>query len=107
VPLQCFQSAARLDVVRCDIDRVLEVSDAAKLADLAADVGLAPEARLLSAAKLEAMFELDRAAFPNISLKDVRLCVGGLDSTGWASATHYCSLFESTDGAVEREQPLP
>jgi hypothetical protein len=101
------QPRARIDgVVRPAIDLVFTMADAAELARYAADAGNPPEARLFAAARCEAAWQLaaeGRASRPAVDLLQVRASVAGLNSAGWMSQTHFCSLLDIADGAVPRE----
>ena len=71
------QSAKRLKIVRGEIDKVYSLTEVTALFEFACDVRKAPEARLFSAAKLEAMFahavekRWERPAFNRARLKVV------------------------------------
>ena len=109
VPLHAFQSEARFEVVRADIDRVFQEGDIAALARFADDVANAPEARLLAAAKTQALWDTaveERIERPDVDLELVAASVAGLDSTDWANPDYYCSDFDSPDMAVKRDEPL-
>jgi len=110
IGIHCDQPPARVKVVKRDIDRVLKLADPEQLARIAADVSVAPEARLLAAARVEAAFDQateDREARPNVNLDKVRASVAGLDSLWWRCPTHYGTDAENLDRAVRRERRLP
>ncbi len=104
------QTPARLKVVKRDISRVAEMADAAELAEAAADVTLAPEARLLAKRKCLAAFELcadERRNRPDVDLAKVKGSAVGLDSEESRHPWRYCSIFDwRRNDAVEREVPL-
>jgi hypothetical protein len=115
VGIQDHQPAERIEnVVRPAIDAVFALADLKKLAAYAADVTRPPEARLLAAAKCEAMFQLavdERRARPEINLERVAASVAGLNSVRWRSPTHYASVLDvppapGKPGADPREIPL-
>ena len=104
------QSAKRLKIVRGEIDKVYSLTDVTALFEFACDVRKAPEARLFSAAKLEAMFahavekRWERPAFNRARLKVV---VNALDSRVWRDPTHYGTILDvRTRHGVPRERPL-
>jgi hypothetical protein len=113
VKIHAGQSRERIErVVKPEIDAVLAMGDAAALAGFAADCANAPEARLLTAAKVEAAFALAAEGRENrprgVDLERVAASVAGLASVGWRSPTHYASdLDVHTERAVPREVPLP
>ena len=86
------QSAKRLKIVRGEIDKVYSLTEVTALFEFACDVRKAPEARLFSAAKLEAMFahavekRWERPAFNRARLK-----VGGQRARlqGARARSHY------------------
>ena len=114
VGLHDHQDEARLNVVRREIDSVLELADATLLVEIAADVSWSPEARLTAAAKLKAMHQLaaeDRKTRPNFDLAYIEACTAGLDSVYWRSPWHYGSLLDPgraphEAGPVQRDAPL-
>jgi len=94
-------------VVRWEIDRVLVMNDVRELVEFAADRGNSPEARMLAASKVEAIYQLaaeERRQRPDIDLDDVRASVAGLDSAAWRSPWGYGTLADHD--AVRREVPL-
>lgn len=114
VDLHDQQSPARLDVVRRAIDHTFSVVDIGELSRLAGDARWSPEARLLAAAKLEAMLAIaadERKVRPIIDLEKVRASVAGLNSVKWRDPRHFASLLDVTapgeEGPVKREEPLP
>ena len=115
VGIEADQPRERIDfVVKPAIDAVVAEGDAHRLANIAADVSWPPEARLLAAAKIEAIFEMaaeSRETRPKLDLTYVRACVAGLGSITWRSPWHYASLLDHPSpsgepGAVPREKPL-
>jgi hypothetical protein len=114
VGLHDHQSEARLSEVRRAIDAVFNVEESRELLRIAADPRWPPEARLLAAAKLEAMFEIatdERKVRPNFDLSLVRASVAGLTSLQWRDPKCYASLLDygrapGEEGPVKREQPL-
>ncbi|BCG94366.1 hypothetical protein [Mesorhizobium sp. 131-2-1] len=114
VGLHDHQSPERLALVRREIDSVLDLADATLLVEICGDVTWSPEARLTSAAKLQAMHQLsaeDRKSRPSFDLAFVRACVAGLDSVYWRDPCHYASLLDhgpapGEPGPVPRETPL-
>jgi hypothetical protein len=115
-PIHADQPAERIErVVKPEIDTVLALTDLYELFDVAGDVTMSPEARLLSAAMLEARWTLasdERRQRPEgIDLDVLRATVAGLDSINWRSPTHYGSILDrgrapGEPGAVPREVPL-
>ena len=92
VGLHAFQDQTRLAVVRGDIDDAFALDDAERLFAFAADLMRAPEARLLAAARVKALFELAterREVRPNVDLQLLRAHVAGLDSLRWLDRRHY------------------
>jgi hypothetical protein len=112
VRLHNKQSAARLDLVRGEIDAVSDMADAIDLVAWAADVGHAPESRLLAAARAEALWELAaerREIRPDLNLDRLRASVAGCDSVRWRSPNHFCSDLDYGGGGgvpAPREVPL-
>ncbi|PBB20556.1 hypothetical protein [Mesorhizobium sp. WSM4313] len=114
VALHDYQDEARLAVVRCELDSVLDLADATLLVEIVADVSWSPEARLTAAAKLKAMHQLaaeDRKTRPNFDLAYIEACTAGLDSVYWRSPWHYGSLLDPgraphEPGPVPRAMPL-
>jgi hypothetical protein len=114
VGLHDQQSAKRLDVVRRAIDGVFDQRDIDRLFEIARDACWPPEARLLAAAKLEAMVQIavdERAVRPPIDLTLVQAIVAGLDSAKWRHPRYFASLFDPGPAPgekwAEREVPLP
>jgi hypothetical protein len=102
------QTPGRIKTVKAAIDRVARMSDIMELVDFAADPQQPPEARLFSANKLEAEYELaaeERRNRPVVDLDKVRASVAGLDSVEWRSPVVYGTDLEH--GGVEREERLP
>jgi hypothetical protein len=110
VRLHDGQSAARLDLVRGEIDRVHEMDDAAALTAWAGDCSRSPESRLLAAARCEALWQLAaeaREVRPAVDLARLKAAVAGCDSAVWRDPDRYCSdLCSDRDRAVRREIPL-
>lgn len=108
------QDLQRIAQVKADIDTVHGLDDWQQLEKVCADVTIAPEARLLAAAKCEAIFQIavdERRERPPIDLGFVKATVTGLNSIRWRSNTHYCSVLSpiTPPGAprpVRRAQPL-
>ncbi|UFX41712.1 hypothetical protein HAP47_0020590 [Bradyrhizobium sp. 41S5] len=114
VGLHDQQSPKRLDVVRAAIDDVFEQTNIDRLFQVARDACWPPEARLLAAAKLEAMVDIavdERATRPPIDLELVHAIVAGLDSAKWRHPRYFASLFDPGPAPgerwAEREIPLP
>jgi hypothetical protein len=114
VPLHAGQSPERLAVVCGDVDAVLDEADPTRLLALAGNVALAPEARLLAAARLVAAHDLaveKREARPVVDPQLARAAVAGLASSRWQSPTHFCSLLDAGPAPggprpVARAEPL-
>ncbi|WP_439398302.1 hypothetical protein ACRQ5Q_13650 [Bradyrhizobium sp. PMVTL-01] len=114
VGLHNEQSEARLAVVRRAIDKVFDVSDFDRLLEIARDVTWPPEARMLAAAKLQAVYEMaveERRERPPIDLVKVGASVPGLNSQRWRDPWHYGSLLDpgpgpGHPGPVKREWDL-
>lgn len=111
VPLHDRQSPARLAVIRTAIDDVLDrITDSAELLIYARDCANPPEARLLAAAKIEALHQIAtdrREVRPAVDILAAQAAVAGLDSLEWRSPTHYCSDLDTRpERAVPREWPL-
>jgi hypothetical protein len=97
VGLHDQQSPERLIVVRQAIDDVFEQQDLARLQEISEDPSWPPEARLFSAAKLEAMYQIavaERKERPLIDLARVHAAVAGLNSEKWRDPLHYASLLD-------------
>ncbi|MGY4605766.1 hypothetical protein ACVW16_004178 [Bradyrhizobium sp. USDA 4474] len=114
VGLHDGQSPQRLDVVRRAIDDVFDVSDIDRLFEIARDAHWPPEARLLAAAKLEAMVDIavdERAVRPPVDLMLVQAIVAGLDSAKWRHPKYFASLFDPGpppgETWPERDEHLP
>jgi hypothetical protein len=108
VPLENEQSEARLGLVRGEIARVLDMTDAGELADWAADSWHSPESRQLAVAMCESMWTVaseTRANRPAVDMERLRASVAGLGSKNWRSPWHFASLLDP-HGGVEREQAL-
>lgn len=111
VGLHDQQSPARLETVRQAIDGVFAMADSHQLLAVAKEPVWPPEARLLAAAKLEAMMQIaadERKVRPAIDLDYVRAIVAGVDSATWRHPRLYCSLLDHgrTEAAAKREIPL-
>src|SRR5262245_65062979 len=86
VPLEDQQSDARLGLVRAEIDHVLGMTDAGKLADYAGDSWHSPESRQLAGAMCESLWTVaseTRANRPAIDLDRLRASAAGLASKKW------------------------
>ena len=108
VGIEDQQSFERIELVKCEIDRVHRMSGPDELADYAGDVRHAPEAHMLASARAEALWELaaeERRLRPTISLEGLRASTAGLGSRRWRDPERYCSLLDGP-GGVEREVPL-
>jgi hypothetical protein len=117
VGVQDQQPADRIErIVKPEIDAVYDMRDLEALYELTGDVARCPEARLFSAAKLEALWQQateERRRRPDIDLETVRARVAGLDSARWRSPWVYGTLPTSPSapgcsrpGAAERDFPL-
>lgn len=102
------------NVVKPEIDRVLQMSHHKTLADHAADQANAPESRLLAAAMVGAIYTIaveERRERPPIDVDLVKATVAGLQTRKWRSRNFYCSLLDTRPPgqcrAVKRETPLP
>ena len=104
------QPASRIEhVVKPAIDEVFGMASAIGLVAYAGDARHPPEARLLAAARVEALWELaaeNRAIRPLVDLDRLRASVAGLDSVTWTDPVRHGSLLDNT-GAVQRAEPLP
>jgi hypothetical protein len=108
VGIEDQQSFERIGLVKREIDRVHRMNGADELADYAGDVRRAPEARMLAAARAEALWEIaaeERRLRPGISLERLRAATAGLGSRIWRDPDRYCSLLDIA-GGIEREEPL-
>jgi hypothetical protein len=86
VRLHVFQDENRLDAVRHDIDDCYSLDDPAALFAFAGDISRAPEARLLAAARIEALFQVAaerRVSRPDIDRDRLTALVAGLSSLLW------------------------
>jgi len=96
VGIHDFQDAERIQsVVKPAIDSVHAISNIGALLQYAQSPTKPAEARLLPAAKLEAMFELaaeHREVRPDIDLDYLHAVVAGLDSAGWANTEDFGCL---------------
>lgn len=106
VPIHAFQPTDRIaSVVRPAIDRVHGMSAPDDLIAYLDVQHHPPEARLLAAAKLEALWSLaaqNREVRPRISLEMVRAMAGSLDSLKWADPHKYGSLLEPGEPTGDR-----
>jgi hypothetical protein len=102
-------------IVKREIDEVLAEGGIERLARIAGDATWSPEARLLSAAKCEALWQLcaeERRSRPvGVELDVVQASVAGLDCIGWRSPWAYGSLLDvpagpGERGAAPREEPF-
>jgi hypothetical protein len=114
VPLHDHQDEQRLQVVRANIDTVLQMTGLKALFAWAGDPSRAPESRLLAEQKCRALYSLaeqSRTRRPPLDLADLAAQAAGLDGEDWRSETHYSTLPEAfnhrTNGAVRRASPLP
>jgi hypothetical protein len=102
------QPRQRIDnVVKPAIDEVLATNDPLTLIAYCERCANPPEARLLAAAKVEAMFrlaEMERRVRPAVDLEYVQACVAGLDSQYWRDPDSYGTLVDRDN--VRREIPL-
>lgn len=109
VDLFADQPAERIEhVVNPAIDQVLGMASAIGLVEYAGDAQHPPEARLLAAARVEALWQLaaeGRAVRPLVDLDRLRASVAGLDSVTWVDPWRHGSLLDST-GAADRAEPL-
>jgi hypothetical protein len=108
IGLHDHQPPARLKIVPRHIDRAFALTDVGELYDFAGDVMKAPEARILAAAKCEALFEhaaLRRWERPRFNRERLKVLVNALDSKTWRSPTHYGTDLDPREG-VRREEPL-
>ena len=96
VGIHDFQTPERIEsVVKPAIDAVHAMTGANALFQYARSPMHPPEARLLAAAKLEAMFELaaeHRETRPDIDVDLVRAVVAGLESLDWTDPQCFASL---------------
>jgi hypothetical protein len=114
IGIHADQPAGRIGkIVKVEIDRVFAMTDAKALAPVAADCSWCPEARLLAAAMVAAIFDEaaeGRLERPDIDLLLVRASVAGLNMTTWQDPMHYCSLLDvhppGDRSALRREIPL-
>lgn len=110
VGLHAWQDDARLAVVRADIDAAFALENADKLFAFAGDLTRAPEARLLAAARVRALFEIAterREVRPNIDLVALTAHVAGLDSLAWIDRTHYGTALAPGLAPGERRPKRP
>jgi hypothetical protein len=114
IGLHDHQSPERLDVVRQAIDSVFDHNDVDRLLGIAADPTWPPEARLLAAAKLEALHQIavdERKERPPLDLELVRAVVAGLNSQTWRHPHYFASLLDPGPSPgqqwAKRPEPLP
>jgi len=108
------QPAARVELVKAEIDLVAAENGVEQLFDMAGDITKSPEMRLFAAAKIQALWDAateERRKRPDIDLARVTARVAGLGSRTWQSSTDYCSLLctppaPGQPGPVPREVPL-
>lgn len=95
VPLHADQPMERLERVKREIDLVFMMEDVRELFEFAASVMNAPEARLLAASRIEAIWEsrdhTREARPPGITSEMLRASVAGLASARWRDPHYYCS----------------
>ena len=107
------QPAERINaIVKPAIDHAMALTDLDALADFAGDITRAPEARLLAAAKCDAIFRIaveERRERPPIDLDKVRAAVAGLNSIQWRSPWAYCSILSPgpMPGGIGPEPRVP
>jgi hypothetical protein len=110
VGVHAGQSARRVARVKREIDKVGEIADLVRLAEIAGDTAWSPEARLLAGAKCIAGFRRateHRESKPDIDPERVEACTAGLASLSWADPSRSCSLLDADCGrAAPREVPL-
>ena len=110
VGIHAGQPAKRVARVKREIDKVSEIADLVRLAEIAGDVGWSPEARLLAGAKCIAGFRRAterREPRSDVDPERVEACTSGLASLTWADPFRYCSLLDADhERAAPREQPL-
>jgi hypothetical protein len=103
------QSPARIEMVRKAIDAVYQITDTGRLFEYAVSLSNPPEARLLAEARCKAIFQLaveERRERPDVDLELLSAHTAGLEAESWRSPTHYCTLGDPPEQAVERETPL-
>lgn len=117
VGLHDQQDAARLDVVRSEIDAVFDLTARiGALVDWAGNRSKSPESRLLAKALLLAEIEEateKRRARPEVDVAWLEAVTTGLDSQRWRSSEYYCSIIlprpspgEQARNPVPRPVPL-
>jgi hypothetical protein len=107
VGIEDQQPLERIELVKCEIDRVHRLSDAGELADYAGDARHPPEARMLAEARAEALWEIageERRSRP-VSLERLRAATAGLGTRRWRDPDRYASLLDGP-GGIERDVPL-
>jgi hypothetical protein len=99
VPLHALQPPSRIEcVVKPEIDHVFATDDVVELFEFACSVMNCPEARLLAASKIEAIWEnraYNREVRPQgITLELLRANIAGLASRKWIDPIYYCSMLD-------------
>jgi len=113
IEIQNFQTRDRIEGrVKPQIDLVMGLGNIAELFRYCSDVSKPPEARLLAAAMLEAIFGQaanDRRVRPEIDLELVKACSAGLEQeSSWRSPTSYGCLCDQQigDGPEPEMRPV-
>jgi hypothetical protein len=111
VALHSGQSEARLDLVRREIDEVVDISDLEELAAWARSVRNSPESRILAGQKILAALggttEQRQRLPPGLTVARVKAMIAGLsEGSGWLNPHWFCSDLEDETEAVKRETPL-
>ena len=104
--LRTSNSSERIEFVKREIDRVHRMNGADELADYAGDARHPPEARMLSGARAEALWEIageERRHRP-ISLELLRAATAGLGCQRWRDPDRFASLLDGP-GGIERDEP--
>lgn len=112
VTIHSFQTRERIESrVKPEIDRVMGMNDIDQLFRYCRDLTCPPEARLLAAAMLEAIFNLaveERRERPDIDLSLVRAHVAGLDEgNAFRSPWRYGSIAEPSAPGAPRSEMRP
>jgi hypothetical protein len=113
IGLHVDQNAQRLDIVRAELDRIIDMSDPDELLAFLECVSNSPEARHLSRVKLLAMLEIsaERREIrpPGLSV-EILNAYSFLDSLQWRDDTYFGSMLEygrlRAEGGVLREERL-
>jgi hypothetical protein len=106
VGIEDQQPPERIELVKGEIDRVHRMSGTDELADYAGDARHPPEARMLSGARAEALWEIageERRHRP-ISLELLRAATAGLGCQRWRDPDRFASLLDGP-GGIERDEP--